>query len=131
MIHKLKHTAVNPTNIILSAQASLSVCKFSLHNPHKRSCLVKRIKQLIIHSNLSKIKDKILPTCFQGNYRDSLGEFSNTSSGMFGSKSVKLIIKIKAYIIPHVLLRWVEFCVIGSTTWFVQQPTTIARQSLT
>ena len=27
-----------------SAQASLSVCKFSLHYPHKISCLVMRIK---------------------------------------------------------------------------------------
>ena len=42
-----------------------------------------RIKQMIFHSNLSKIKDKILPTCLQGNYRDSLGEFSNTSYGVF------------------------------------------------
>ena len=24
-------------------------------------------------------KSKILPSCLQGNYRDSLGEFSNTS----------------------------------------------------
>ena len=57
--------------------SSLSACKFSLHYPHKISCLVVRIKQLIIHSNLSKMKNKILPTCLQGNYRDSLGEFSN------------------------------------------------------
>ena len=34
--------------------------------------------QTIIHSSLSKIKNKILPICF-GHYRDSLGEFSNTS----------------------------------------------------
>ena len=31
---------------------------------------------MIIHSNLSKMKNKILWTCLQGNYRGSLGEFS-------------------------------------------------------
>ena len=36
------------------------------------SCLV-----IIIHSNLSKMKNKILPICLQGNYRDSLGGFNN------------------------------------------------------
>ena len=41
-------------------------------------------KQMIVHSNLSKMKNKILPTCLQGNYRDSLGEFNNTSAyGVF------------------------------------------------
>ena len=30
---------------------------------------------MIRHSNLSNIKNKILPTCLQGNYRDSLREF--------------------------------------------------------
>ena len=29
------------------------------------------------------MKIKILPTCLQGNYRDSLGELSNTSYGGF------------------------------------------------
>ena len=43
---------------------------------------------MIIHSNLSKTKNKILPTCLQGNYRDSLGEFSNTSYGVFGAERV-------------------------------------------
>ena len=33
--------------------------KFSLHFPHKLSCLVMRIKQLIIHSNLSKMKKNL------------------------------------------------------------------------
>ena len=33
----------------LSAPASSSVCKFSLRYPHKTSCLVMRIKQLITH----------------------------------------------------------------------------------
>ena len=45
-----------------------------------------RIKQLIIYTNLSEMKNKILPTCLQGNYRYSLGEFSNTSYGMFGDE---------------------------------------------
>ena len=41
---------------------------------------------MIINSTLSKMKNKILPTCLQGNYRDSLGEFSNTSYGVFGAE---------------------------------------------
>ena len=36
-----------------------------------------RIKQLIIHSKPRQ--KQILTTCLQGNYRDRLGEFSNTS----------------------------------------------------
>ena len=55
----------------------LSVCKFSLHYLHKISCLVMRTKFLVTYScNLSKMKNKILPACLQGNYRDSLGEFT-------------------------------------------------------
>ena len=34
---------------------------------------------MIIHSNLAEMKNKILPTCLQGNYRDSLGELNSTS----------------------------------------------------
>ena len=41
---------------------------------------------MIIHSNLSKMKIKILPTCLQGNYSDSLGEFSKASYGVFGAE---------------------------------------------
>ena len=33
---------------------------------------------MAIHINLSQMKTKILPTCFQENYRDIVGEFSNT-----------------------------------------------------
>ena len=44
--------------LTFSAPASLSVCKFSLHYPHKISCLVMRTKPLIINSNLSKMKNK-------------------------------------------------------------------------
>ena len=57
----------------LSVPATLTVCKFSLYYPYKISCLVMRIQQMTIHNNLSKMKNKILPTCLQGNYRDSLG----------------------------------------------------------
>ena len=32
---------------------------------------------MIIHSNLSRMKNKVLPTCSQGNYRNSFGEISN------------------------------------------------------
>ena len=45
---------------------------------------------MIIQSNLSKMKNKILPTCLQENYRDSLGDFSNTSYGVVGAERVKL-----------------------------------------
>ena len=40
---------------------------------------------MIIHSNWTKTINIILPTCLQGNYRDSLGDFSNscTSHGEF------------------------------------------------
>ena len=47
-----------------------------------------RIKQMITHSNLSKVKT-ILPTSLQGNYRDSLGEFSSTSFGVSGAERVE------------------------------------------
>ena len=37
--------------------------KLSVHYPHKTSYFfIMRIKQMIIHSNLSKTKNKILPT---------------------------------------------------------------------
>ena len=70
--------------LLLSAPASLSVCKFSLHYSHKIRCLVMRIKQIITQSNLPNMKNQILPTCLQGNYRESLGEFSSTPNGVFG-----------------------------------------------
>ena len=38
---------------------------------------------MVIHCNLSKMKNKFLPTCLQGKYRDSLGEFSNVLYYMF------------------------------------------------
>ena len=41
------------------------------------------IKQIIIESNLSEMKNKILPTCLQENYGDSLGEFRNKSFCVF------------------------------------------------
>ena len=41
--------------LTLSAPDSLSVCKLSLNYPCKISCLVLRIKQLIIHSNLKNL----------------------------------------------------------------------------
>ena len=43
---------------------------------------------MIIHSNISKMKNKVLPSCLQGNYRDGLGEFSCTSYGVFGAERV-------------------------------------------
>ena len=55
--------------VTLSAPASLTACRFSLHYLNKTSCLILRIKLMIIDSNLSKMKKKILLTCVQGNYR--------------------------------------------------------------
>ena len=43
---------------------------------------------MIIHRKLPKMKNKILPTCLQGNYGDSLGEFINTSDGVVGAERV-------------------------------------------
>ena len=74
--------------LTLSVPAILSVCKLSLHYPYKIRCLVMRIKQSIIQSNLSELKRKTLPTCLQVNYRNSLGEFSNASCGVFGAERV-------------------------------------------
>ena len=47
-----------------------------------------RIKQLIIHSSLSKMKHKILPTYLQGNYKESLREFGSTLYGVFGAEGL-------------------------------------------
>ena len=44
-----------------------------------------RVKQIIVHSNLCKVKNKILPICLQGNLIDSQGEFSNVSCGVLGA----------------------------------------------
>ena len=56
---------------------------------------------MIIHSNSSKMKNKILPTCLQGDYRDSLGEFNNTSRGMFVAERVKIqLTETSHYIFP-------------------------------
>ena len=49
-----------------------------------------KINQLIgIHNNLSKVKNKILSTCFQGNCKDTFGEFSNTSYHVFWDDRLK------------------------------------------
>ena len=49
---------------------------------------------MIVHCNLSEMKNKILPTCLQGNYRDSLGEFSNTSYGVCWAEKVEHIDRV-------------------------------------
>ena len=45
---------------------------------------------MIIHRKVSKMKNKIFPTCLQGNYGNSLGEFSNTSYGVVGAERVNI-----------------------------------------
>ena len=44
---------------------------------------------MIKQRKLSKMKNKILPTCLQGNYEDSLGEFSIALYGAVGTERVK------------------------------------------
>ena len=48
------------------------------------------------HAQPFEMKNKILPTCFQGNYQDSLGEFSSTPSGLFGVLQFRLPVIICA-----------------------------------
>ena len=64
-----------------------------LHYLHKISCLVMRtrVKQMIMYSILSKMKNKILPTCLQRNYRNSLREFSKTLYGVLGAEKVNCV----------------------------------------
>ena len=46
----LVYPQVRDQRQMIVIKAGLSVCKFSLHYPHKMGCLVMRIKQMIIHS---------------------------------------------------------------------------------
>ena len=46
---------------------------------------------MIIHRNLSKSKNKMLPICIQGTSRGSLGKFNNTSYGVFAIERVKAV----------------------------------------
>ena len=46
---------------------------------------------MIIRRKLSKMKNKSLPTCLQGNSEDSLGEFSNTLYGVVGAERVNTV----------------------------------------
>ena len=46
---------------------------------------------MIRHINFSQMRNKNLPTCLQGKFRrDSLGEFSSTSHGMFEAERVNI-----------------------------------------
>ena len=53
---------------------------------------------MIIHSNLPKMKINNLPTCLQGNYRDSSGEFCNTTYGVFVAGRVRHFVIFKIFI---------------------------------
>ena len=46
---------------------------------------------MTIHSNLFKLKSKILPTCLQRNYRNSLWKLGNASYECLGRLRVKLV----------------------------------------
>ena len=72
----------SPASLLISMQNSP-------YSTPQNKFLVMRINQMIIHSNFSMIKSKILPTCLQGKYQDSLGELSNTSHDIFGAERAK------------------------------------------
>ena len=67
---------------------------------------------MIIHSNFSMMKSKIVPTCLQGNYRDSLGEFSNTSYGIYWAERVNAcmfcVLSITVYIVHDAFCLFVH-----------------------
>ena len=42
-------------------------------------------------NKLSKVKSTVITTCLQGNYRDSLGEFSTMSYGVSRAESVRVM----------------------------------------
>ena len=78
---------------------------------------------MILHSNLSKVKNKTLKTCLQGQHRNSLGEFSNTSYGQFGAaridvgfqnisvlsvKKLKLLLILK-FTLNRTAILWKQF----------------------
>ena len=69
---------------------------------------------MIVLSTLSKIKNKILSTCLQGNYRDSLGEFVNTSYiclySVFEGEKVKMMLHKLEWKLKLTFLR-TQFCV--------------------
>ena len=71
---------------------------------------------MIIHSKLSKMKNKILPTCLLGNYRHSLGEFSNTTYGMFRTERVNkyVLVKVAQYATStaHVFLNYAKIMLV-------------------
>ena len=55
-----------------------------------------RVEQMITHSSLFKMKNKVSPTCLQGKCRDSLGEFSNTSYDVLRLRELKTSPKLDA-----------------------------------
>ena len=72
-----------------SAPACLSVISPYVISTHNRLFgNGKRAKNHTYTSFYLRLK-KILPTSIQGNYRHSLGEYGNTSYGMFGDVRVK------------------------------------------
>ena len=67
-------------------------CKFSLNYQNRihLSCLVMRIKQMIIHNNSFEMKNQIPQIFLQGN---SSGDFSNTSYGVLRTERVNKFFK--------------------------------------
>ena len=55
-----------------------------------------RIKQMILHRDLSEMKNKILPTCLQGNYGDS-----SRARGVFGVRGLILFERHKVSLRRH------------------------------
>ena len=54
----------------------------------KLTCLVMKIKQMTTNNNFTKMKNKILPSCLQRKYRDSLGEFTIVNSNCLGLRDL-------------------------------------------
>ena len=76
-----RETAVELRYILtLSASASLSVCKFSLHYQRKVSSLIMRINQMIIRCKLSQMKNQNSSNLLTRNgFKDSFGQISKMS----------------------------------------------------
>ena len=75
---------------------------------------------MIICRKQSKMKNKILPACLQGNYGDSLGEFSSTQYGIVGAERVKQL--------GHSCFSYWISCSAWSSPEFSQQNNNISRR---
>ena len=60
------------------------------------------------------MKNKILPTCLQGNYGDSLGEFNNMPYGKFGAeREGRGNFLLVSLLVPFIKLQHTDFITPG------------------